>query len=315
MQTVVLRWKTLDKNVPYLPRSTSVGIIVGHKVYFYGLAPAHAEGKIFSLKNNLWTDIPLQHRPGTKHAAVLVGDKIYMFGGYAGIRCSNMLIVLDTVLGDAHLAKPSGEGCGKRAEMTAVWVPWQKEILFFGGIWNYGERATDEIKCNDSVALNVDTMSWRKVMPQGQLPQERGGHVAELVGKQMYVYGGVGVNNVYLSDICIADLSQVGWISWSKARVNGPGRAPIGRSVPTFNYLNGVFLMLGGKNNVSEVELDRDVYLLDKEEWRSSDDPCIEETGSSTEMGGVLDDNAVRHGERLIYFTVFGVFECTVQYK
>ena len=196
-----LTWKKLTLK-PSRVLHEGTATLVGHRVYFF----APSLGRLLYLHdlNTLkWQSVSL---PGIEsrysHATELADDKIYLFGGRSNVHTMfRDSIEFDIVPRTARLFYASG-GPGQRRSMTAVWIPWRREIIYFGGIKPSGKR------CNDTFALNVDSISWTKLLMKGKLPRERTGHDAVRFGQRMYVYGGYTTNGRYLDDLQIADFGR-----------------------------------------------------------------------------------------------------------
>ena len=99
-------------------------------------------------------------------------------------------------------------------------VMYQNKLYVFGGRTKYS---------NSSVLANFDMFSfsdnrWSSPTLSGKnTPQLRRNHIAEVVGSQMLIHGGVGDNNEILSDIYLLNFSP---LKWSSCSVNPYSPAP-----------------------------------------------------------------------------------------
>ena len=79
--------------------------------------------------------------------------------------------------------------------MTHVFAAWRNEFIAFGGIF---PRSSD--MSNETHALNMASMYWRKLEFRATLSEPRINYTAALCGSKMYVFGGHGSDG-YMPDI------------------------------------------------------------------------------------------------------------------
>ena len=80
-----------------------------------------------------------------------------------------------------HSMVPVELELGETAEDAEV----RSLLVVFGGWSGPGGRFL-----NDLHALDVNTLEWTELRPEGDVPEPRGGHAACCVGTDLYVFGG-----------------------------------------------------------------------------------------------------------------------------
>lgn len=231
------------------------------------------------------------------------GNKIYIYGGNNRIETFDDLIEHDLVLNTLRIIKPTLNWPGRRAEMTAVWVPWRKEIVYFGGVKHSGMTPSGLELQNDTFTLNVDRLSWQTIEMKGTLPEVRRGHSAVLAGRSVFIYGGIGSRNRFLQDICVTYLSLTS-PSWSTVRTKG--RVPIGRNSPAFEHFAGKLLLYGGNNQRTSVSRNLDYFCLKSREWKNENDVELEHIGRRPDLSHA---KAVSQCDAVVLFTRGGVYK------
>ena len=301
-QKIQLRWTKLSSKFPGIRRDYGDGVLVGHLVYYFGLPPGRCFGLVYSLNTDQWEDLGIPHTRRYSHVCLLVEDKIYIYGGKVTPgQYLDELLVFDTLLRKAHRVETSSDGPGKRSAMTGVWVPGRREIVFFGGIMPGG----GERRCNDTYAFNVDRSAWRELKMKGELPEKRSGHSAQLVGMNMYIFGGYTTGMAYLADMWLADLRQHLSPSWSKPLTTGA--TPAGRTSASLVYSAGVLFLYGGYSSSANVRHDLNLFHIDSGKWENSNQTNIQVTGESP-----VDTRfhlALATCSAIVYFTSGGVYE------
>jgi N-acetylneuraminic acid mutarotase len=167
--------------------------------------------------NNLQTnwqivavDNTLPQRNG--HTCTAVGGSLYVFGGWNQTTYFNDLWIFDVsalyLQGEVIWMQSAALGPASRDGHSAV--EYGGELILFGGFWHdvtYGPEvscATEPcIWFNDLWAYSTIGSKWTQLYPgpPGVLPSPRYGHVAEVVGENMYVFGGYGPQLTALNDM------------------------------------------------------------------------------------------------------------------
>jgi len=193
------------------------------------------------------------------HSASVVGNKIYVVGGYDAHDVYNDLSVFDTDIQSWYKPTTNEGPTAVRAHTSTV---VGKKIYIFGGgdgpnyfkdVWVFdtdnnawsslevhgaiptarrshsAELVENKLyvfgggdgkqALNDTYYLDVETSTWVKVATRGALPPKRGYHKSVLVGKSMYVIGGSDGQEAF-NDVFMFD---VGSHTWTKSKAKGAG--------------------------------------------------------------------------------------------
>lgn len=276
--------------------------LVGNRIYCLGGKDASNFGAVFYVDSCIWIPlgIPARSQPRVYHATALAEDKIYLHGGEHLSTFYDDMIEVDTVLRTFRKMK-SPNGRRKRSGASAVYAPWRKEIVFFGGM----EFGTQSPRKNDIFTFNIDTFEWGDPNIKGELPATRSTHAAGLDKFHMYVFGGWGERQRYLNDIWIADLSIKSTVTWSMVKINGA--APTGTFAPCFHKLGDVFVHFGGlgsRHNRWPVY----VYFPKRKVWAKAPGDEVELEGNLTETFLGLETP-----DGIVCFRPNGVYKITVE--
>eukprot|EP00439_Symbiodinium_sp_Y106_P002594 s7157_g1.t1 len=149
-------------------------------------------------------------------------------GGYGGQR--RILERISSTSSGRHLqgwpggpGGPPGGGGGSLPTMThtIVFDERSKEAIVYGG------TTKDNTVSGEVFLYNMSSRTWRfKLMTFG--PTSRYGHSAcfDPIGRKMWVYGGVGSDASYQSDLWSFDTESLEWsVSWSLGPAGGIGQA------------------------------------------------------------------------------------------
>ena len=258
-----LRWSILSRSNPYKVRREYLDVVqLGNSAYFLGIIPGDGYGLVVSFLDFGWKPLNFPNPPPRRfhHVATLAGDKIYIYGGRAPSIDKELKghVVVDPVMESAHALETSTAGPRKRHQMTAVWAPWRREIVYFGG------HRSPNLVFNDVHAFDVDSSRWRRIEMKGSLPAKRTGHSAVLVGTKMYIYGGhtsLKPFGGFLQDMFIADLRGLeASASWSAVALHTG--FPTARTLAALNYARGVIVMFGGYSSRHYLGQDLNCYSL-----------------------------------------------------
>ena len=143
-------------------------------------------------------------------AAVIVGHKLYSFGGinnYQNNRDQIEVHIFNTLSLRWRTLPPVTNGGQSPIEVpsrryghTAVLV--EQSVYIWGGRYPY---------CNVLYAFDVDTHSWFKTNISGSIPEARSNHSACVLEKVMYVYGGYTQLTGLTNDIYKLDTTIMVW--------------------------------------------------------------------------------------------------------
>ena len=144
---------------------------------------------------------------------------------------------------------PTGTAPLLRFDHAAIFDPDSYRMIVFGG-------RTGSSFLNDLWQLDLNTLSWMRLLPSGGLPGGRYGHTAiyDPANKRMILFGGVG--NFYFNDVWQLDLIVPRWTA-----IVPIGTAPVGRlgHAVIYHDINRRLLSFGGFTGVYA----NDVWQLD----------------------------------------------------
>ena len=147
-----------------------------------------------------------------------VTDQLFVFGGTSGgVYHGNGTYALDLGTGTWSALATHGDVPSGRRNHSAVYRSRTREMVIYGGT----ESPTADVIFADMHALNLDTVTWREIIPAtGEWPARRG-HVAEYIeaDDSMVVFGGEdGVDFRYdtyvfsLTHRAAVEASTIGWV-------------------------------------------------------------------------------------------------------
>eukprot|EP01089_Gocevia_fonbrunei_P003556 TRINITY_DN1353_c0_g4_i1.p1 TRINITY_DN1353_c0_g4~~TRINITY_DN1353_c0_g4_i1.p1 ORF type:complete len:387 (-),score=60.92 TRINITY_DN1353_c0_g4_i1:93-1253(-) len=119
-----------------------------------------------------------------RHQSVIVGDKVYSFGGYDYTYFYN-LAVFDINEKTWTYVKVKGDVPLSRSNHASSVVG--SKIYIFGG--SIGDNADKYTVTNDFYCLDTETLTWSKLDCEGT-PSIRVGHAMATIGKEIYLFGG-----------------------------------------------------------------------------------------------------------------------------
>jgi N-acetylneuraminic acid mutarotase len=150
------------------------------------------------------------------HTFTAVGDTIYLFGGLGPEGPKNDVYKLSQSWGEFQWSKveTKGEVPSPRFRHTASAVG--DDIFIIGGFTG------PKTRLNDVWKLNVSTGEWTCTIPDSgpegkaskNVPAPRGSHTADVVGTDIYVfggYGGYGFCLIELGDMFVLDTTAMSW--------------------------------------------------------------------------------------------------------
>ena len=217
--------------------------LVGDRLYLLG---GQYEGRsIFFLNSKSWFMPVDQGRsiPG-RHAAALVDDKIYIYGSIRASIVEKQEEMLEyDIVENMLTAIQCPSSPHPRHDMSAVFLPWSREIVYFGGAKGF---LGSGVVCDELLSFNVDSKSWREMKLKGITPLARAGHTALLVDTKMYVFGGYDRRGLPTNDLWIAELSPFQSKNWSFVALSG--EKPVPRKFASLNLFNGYLVLFGGQN-------------------------------------------------------------------
>jgi len=159
-----------------------------------------------------WQIIPttqdLPERNG--HSTTALAGVLYVFGGWNETYYFNDLWFFDVsalyLQGTTTWIQSNAYGPAARDGHSGV--AYGGGLYIFAGFWHdvsygpYVSCATEPcLWFNDLWVYSTLGYKWTQMIPGGPLPPARYGHVAEVVGENMYVFGGYGATMTSLNDM------------------------------------------------------------------------------------------------------------------
>lgn len=125
--------------------------------------------------------------PLESHTAVLMGDKIYVFGGYVGAKRSSKLFEYEIATNTwKEIAGKQGENLAERANHSAV--------VSDGAMYIFGGTGIESEPLPDLWKYTFATETWDEIKPKEEekknWPEARSGHSAVMNQDVMYIFGG-----------------------------------------------------------------------------------------------------------------------------
>jgi N-acetylneuraminic acid mutarotase len=223
---------------------------------------------ILNLSKREWRDATNEfsgQRPPARsgHAAILVGRRLFIFGGSHYFRSKthyNDLYYLD--LDEKRWVQPTTKGDipSPRTQCSASLIG--TKIWFFGGDLLY-----PNIFFNDLFEFDTETFRWRKWFPSGDIPMPRVGHSASVFEKKIYFWGGhsepegdsFGAQK--FNDLYVLDTEKMEFtLLRQKGSVPSPRAWHSAQMSDNTQTMNGKIYIFGGTANG---ETFNDVYALD----------------------------------------------------
>ena len=180
---------------PFLAGHTA--ILLNEKIYFFGgqigVGKKSNQLAAFCPRTLSWTFFPfLGSWPQGRDSHSVVSfsnNTMYMFGGYNGQNYLNDLWMFDLDACVWTLIKPEGNAPQPRGDAAAVAL-YDRYILLTHG-------RDDDIIFGDFFLFDTVTNHWETLVQEGKRCEPRYGHSLNLVGKEMFMYGGFGYDETF----------------------------------------------------------------------------------------------------------------------
>ncbi|CAI2185088.1 4878_t:CDS:2, partial [Funneliformis geosporum] len=183
------------------------------------------------------------------HYSVLVGNKLYFFGGYVdnAKSCTNQVFYLD-LSQSFNLAVPPWVSLTQNAGIpfkscwgTALLNDKEQSIYLFGGIMINDLNQDDFI--SNVHSFNLNSLSWSVPNIEGTPPERRTNihGVIDNTGK-IYIFGGSSLGSqtiIRYNDMVILNTAELSWV------IN-PASKPAQNSYTATLLTNGVIVYIGG---------------------------------------------------------------------
>lgn len=204
------------------------------------------------------------------HAAVEVGNKIYVFGGCVqGIRCFNDVHIFDTDTLTWSQEPFTGDAPEPRGGHSATLVG--TDVFIFGG-------ANSDTTYGDAYKLDLVQRHWERAVPSGcpAVPRRRTNHaaIADAHGR-IYIVGGYDADSNFLNDIWILNVYAGNVDKWNDAgsfpvvweKPEPTGQIPEAREGHSLTLVDRKLILFGGYTAAGVMANDVHVYNLDSQEW------------------------------------------------
>lgn len=184
-------------------------------------------------------------------ASVVVGDSLYLFGGYGG----------DGRLDDSWMYNWE-KRTWKRLEYTTP-SPGEREnngiVEHDGKLYLFGGYNGSEW-LNDFHEFDIETRAWREIKPEGDAPASRFGYVSMTHGDVFLLFGGYD-GSAWLNDLYEFTFSTETW-----RRVDPTGSIPSIRSCPAWTKHGTSVFVFGGYDGLQRMN-DFYEFRLDTYHW------------------------------------------------
>lgn len=222
------------------------------------------------LDHDQWIALPVSGpRPSAryKHAAAVVGEKLYIVGGSRNGRYlsdfqvfdlnnltwSSIKLNVDTSSGNVEHSSPE---IAFPAISSHNMIKWENQLIIVGGqTKNISDRVTVRF-------INLESHLCGVIETTGSIPISRSGQSVSLVGSKLIMFGGEDKSRRLLNDVHVLDLETMSWSDLETTQTTPAPRFDHTAAVHAGRYL----LIFGG---CSHSVFFSDLHVLDLEtmEW------------------------------------------------
>uniref|UniRef100_A0A7N0TLY7 Acyl-CoA-binding domain-containing protein n=1 Tax=Kalanchoe fedtschenkoi TaxID=63787 RepID=A0A7N0TLY7_KALFE len=237
-----------------------------------------------------WMALPVSgSRPMAryKHAAVVVGEKLYISGGSRNGRYLSDVQVFDLrnlVWSSLRLGKDKINDNNTQELIPATsghsMIAWGSKLLLIGG-------HSKQISTSVTVRfIDLETSLCGDLETSGDVPRARGGHSATLVGSKIIIFGGEDFSRQILNDVHVLDLETMVWSVVGTMQTPPAPRFDHSASLHADRYL----LIFGG---CSHATCFNDLHMLDllTMEWSQPEIRGDSVSVRAGHAGVCIDDN------------------------
>ncbi|KAI3770679.1 hypothetical protein L6452_01820 [Arctium lappa] len=199
-------------------------------------------------------------KPRYEHAAAVVDDKMYIFGGNHNGRYLNDLQTLDLRNWTWSRIEVKANSEAPAAVTPCAGhslIPWEGNKLI-----SIAGHSKDPSEVVNVRAFDLQTCTWTTMKTYGKPPVSRGGQSVTLVGTNLVIFGGQDGNRTLLNDLHILDLETMTWDEIDTLGVSPSPRSDHAAAVHAERYL----LIFGGGTHATCFN---DLHVLDLKtmEW------------------------------------------------
>lgn len=266
-------------------RQAHTATAVGRRIYIIGgmsLVNFQEQDTVIFVEMNgsTWTQKRLEgenangFEPKSSHSCSLVGDKLYVIGGYLDEEGSGVVYVFDVVLNSWTQQSFYGEPHNMLYRHAAEYMEKFDQIVCFGG------GTSGYWFSNQATALDMSSLCWVALKVKGEIPEARDRCASYADGSTFYMFGG-NTQRTIKSDLWVLRFSRKLSATWSKIISN---HVPREREGGRFVLFHGKLLLYGGTSSSDFIGMD--IFDPRKLEWIQfdheslTDDPQIRFSGN-----------------------------------
>ncbi|KAI3810533.1 hypothetical protein L1987_20150 [Smallanthus sonchifolius] len=193
-------------------------------------------------------------KPRYEHAAAVIDDKMYIFGGNHNGRYLNDLQTLDFrnwTWSKVEVKANSEDPVRVTPCAGHSLIPWEGNKLI--SIAGHSKDASEVVNVK---AFDLQTYTWSTMKTYGKPPVSRGGQSVTLVGTNLVIFGGQDGNRTLMNDLHILDLETMTWDEIDTIGVSPSPRSDHAAAVHAERYL----LIFGGGTHATCFN---DLHVLD----------------------------------------------------
>ncbi|XP_031550014.1 attractin-like protein 1 [Actinia tenebrosa] len=221
-----------------------------------------------TLGSGYWTHVPANNQEVMKgrasHAASLIGDWIWVYGGYAMDNTPfNNLIRYHVSQNKWEVVVPNVSSLLPRQRYGHSMIVVNDTIVVFGGI-------VDKKTVSELWMFDIRTRQWTQVSVSAESDNliAVSGHTATLVDNKMVVIFGYGPKEGYTQRVQVFDLEKMSWKQYNFSSLLV--QATFGHS-SAYDPVSGMIYIHGGYratlSNNAEISSDLYVYMPSKNKW------------------------------------------------
>jgi len=218
----------------------------------------------------------------SRHSASLVGNRIFVFGGFDGHGTNFHLSIFDpyarmwTNVPNTQLRGPLPVSRTNHASAAIG-----KKMYIFGG--NNNNEAGMYQVLDDFSMLDTETMTWSKPETTGDRPTARSGHTLTAIGKKLYLFGGGVWNETEgwvhkFNDLYVLDTDTM---HWTKPVCTGN----VESSTFPISFSVGRYLFIFGGGSKPNHCVTNDLYVLDTSSYHWTTPTCNDNRPQPRDMG------------------------------
>ncbi len=241
-------------------RSSATASVIGSDFYIYGGNPNYDFWQYTLSNAPQWTQLPTANGPSDRQYAssVSINSDFFIIGGQSSPNNSTNYsdlwkynIVSQTWTQLSYLALVSSGIYGHTS------VAYNQDIFVFGGQDGNGNLL------NSIYQYNTPTGIWSLVSTTGGPPQNRVYHSASIIGSDMFIFGGLGLdsnlNTLYFSDFWQYNVNAQTWTQLASG--------PLGRSNHSSVVTGNSIVIFGGGGSSTPYFSDFWQYDLTTNTW------------------------------------------------